>query len=203
MSKILSPFTVSILGLLWGVFSGLCWFYARADSLVEVALARKPPAEASVAKARQWDFWSVEIDNLASELKDEKARLQKEEESLGLKSARMAADRQELEKLRTDLNAMHTEITDKVIEIQADEAKNLRMLAQTYSSLTPHAAVTIIHDLDDATAVKILSLMKPEIIAPIFEDMAQSDPSSTDAHRAGILSQKLRLMKAQKVSSSQ
>jgi len=93
---------------------------------------------------------------------------------------------------------MHRNISDKVVEIQADEAKNLRMLAQTYATLSPHAAVTIIHDLDDATVVKILSLMKPDTIGPIFEDMTQADPSSSDGHRAAVLSEKLRLVRAQK-----
>ncbi len=202
MTRILSPFSVTLLGLLGGVVAGLSWFWLRADCLVEVALARPRPAELASGKAKNWDFWSVEIDNLATELKDEKARVKKEEEDFNLRTARMAGDRQELEKLRTELNTMHKDITDKVVEIQADEAKNLRMLAQTYANLTPHAAVTIIHDLDDSTAVKILSLMKPDIIGPIFEDMAQADPNSTDAHRAAVLSERLRLVKAQKTAEN-
>jgi flagellar motility protein MotE (MotC chaperone) len=91
---------------------------------------------------------------------------------------------------------MHQEITDKVVEIQADEAKNLRMLAQTYTNLTPHAAVAIIRELDDTTVVKILSLMKPDVVGPIFEDMAQSASGASDAHRAAVLSEKLRLVRA-------
>ena len=122
---------------------------------------------------------------------------------MGLRSVRLASDRQELEKLRTDLTAMRKEISDRVVEVQADEAKNLRMLAQTYANLTPHSAVTIIRDLDDTMAVKILSLMKPDIVGPIFEDMAQSDPSTGDAHRAAVLSDKLRMVKAQKTAEAQ
>jgi flagellar motility protein MotE (MotC chaperone) len=154
--------------------------------------------ETAAGKTKDWDVWSVEIDKLSSELRDAKARVQKEEDDMGLKTARIVSDRQELEKLREELNSMHRNISDKVVEIQADEAKNLRMLAQTYATLSPHAAVTIIHDLDDATVVKILSLMKPDTIGPIFEDMTQADPSSSDGHRAAVLSEKLRLVRAQK-----
>lgn len=203
MTRLLTPLTVSLLGLLGGIAAGLGWFWLRADCLVEIALARPRPADVAAGKAKDWDFWSVEIDNLSTELKEEKARVKKEEEDFTLRTTRMAGDRQELEKLRTELDAMHKNITDRVVEIQADEAKNLRMLAQTYANLSPHAAVTIIRDLDDATVVKILSLMKPDIIGPIFEDMAQADPASADSHRAAILSEKLRLVRAQKVAEGQ
>ena len=203
MTRIISPLSVAILGLLGGVAAGLSWFWVRADCMVEVAQARPRAADSSAGKAKEWDFWSVEIDNLASELKDEKLRVKKQEADVGLRSVRLASDRQELEKLRTDLTAMRKDISDKVVEVQADEAKNLRMLAQTYANLTPHSAVTIIRDLDDAMAVKILSLMKPDIVGPIFEDMAQSDPSTGDAHRAAVLSDKLRMVKAQKTAEAQ
>lgn len=198
MTRLISPLTVSILGLFVGAATGLGWFWVRADCLVAVALAHARPVSASTVKSKGWDFWTVEIDSLASELKDEKARVKKEEEDLDQRTVRIASDRQELEKLRTELNSMHKEITDKVVEIQADEAKNLRMLAQTYTNLTPHAAVAIIRELDDATAVKILSLMKPDIVGPIFEDMAQSTSGPNEAHRAAVLSERLRLVRAQK-----
>jgi len=202
MTRIISPFSVSLLGLLCGVATGLGWFWVRADKMVALALARPRPAALSAEKAKGWDFWTVEVDNLASELKDERARLKKESEELDLRSARIASDRQELEKLRTELNAMHKEITDRVVEIQADEAKNLRMLAQTYTNLTPHAAVAIIRELDDSTAVKILSLMKPDVVGAIFEDMAQTSSGTSDARRAAALSERLRLVRAQKSSPS-
>jgi flagellar motility protein MotE (MotC chaperone) len=198
MTKIASPLTLSILGLLFGVAAGLAWFWLRADKMVALALARPRASAMASERSKGWDFWTVEIDNLASELRDQRARLKKEENDLDLRTARITSDRQELEELRAELNSMHKEISDKVVEIQADEAKNLRMLAQTYTNLTPHAAVAIIRELDDATVVKILSLMKPDVVGPIFEDMAQSAPGTSDAHRAAVLSEKLRLVRAAK-----
>lgn len=53
------------------------------------------------------------------------------------------------------------------------------------------------------TAVKILSLMKPDVVGPIFEEMSKT--TGTDgplARRAAILSEKLRLVKAQQSSSA-
>ena len=50
--------------------------------------------------------------------------------------------------------------------------------------------------MDDVTVVKILSLMKSDSVAPIFEEMSRSstaDPAL--ARRAAALSEKLRLVR--------
>lgn len=98
---------------------------------------------------------------------------------------------------------MRRDIASRVIEINADEAKNLRMLSQTYTSLSPRAVVAIFKEMDDITVVKILSLMKPDVVGPIFEEMSRT--AGTDgplARRAAILSEKLRLMKSAKQPGS-
>ena len=94
-------------------------------------------------------------------------------------------------------------LSDRIVGIRADEAKNLRGLAQTYSNLTPRAAVAIFREMDDATAVKILFLMKPDIVGPIFEEMSKTaGTDGTLARRAAILSEKLRVMKAAATSAT-
>jgi flagellar motility protein MotE (MotC chaperone) len=98
---------------------------------------------------------------------------------------------------------MRKQIADRVIEIAADESKNVRTLAQTYGALTPRAAVAIFREMDDATAVKILSVMKPDIVGPIFEEMSKTGGADAPlAKRAAQLSEKLRLMKSPKPGSS-
>ena len=197
MNKLLlNPVIVSVVALLGGVAGGVLPLWRAGQALVTHAIAARPN-KALEQKAQGWDFWTNEIDNLAAELKDEKARLAKRTEQLDLRAARVAADQQELDKLRVNLEAMRKEIGDKVIEINADEAKNLRSLSQTYASLSPRAAVAIIKELDDMTAVKILSLMKPDVVGPIFEEMSRTaGPDGSLARRAALLSEKLRLMKS-------
>jgi flagellar motility protein MotE (MotC chaperone) len=98
---------------------------------------------------------------------------------------------------------MRKEIADRVIEINTDELKNLRTLAQTYANLTPKGAVAIIREMDDVTVVKILSLMKSDVVAPIFEEMSKTAAIDAPlARRAATLSEKLRLMKANKPANS-
>jgi len=59
------------------------------------------------------------------------------------------------------------------------EAANLKKLAQTYGALTPKSAVAIFREMDDTTLVKLFSLMKPDVVGPIFEEMGKQ--SATDA----------------------
>lgn len=203
MTKILQqPAFVVVIALLSGLAAGLVPLWQAGDLLVTQALAARTRI-VKAKKAQGWDFWTIEIDNLAAELKDEKARVAKQAEQLDLRSARIAAEQQELESLRSQVEAMRREIGEKVIEINADEAKNLRALSQAYANLSPRAAVAIIRELDDTTTVKILSLMKADSIGPIFEEMSKTaTPDGTLARRAALLSEKLRLMKAAKAATS-
>lgn len=197
-----NPAFVAVLGLVFGLAAGLGWFWRVGDTLVAQAVAMRATS-AKKQKAQGWDFWTIEIDNLASELKGEKERLHRQTEQLDLRAARLDAEQRELDKVRAELERMRKEISSRVIEISTDEAKNLKTLATTYSNLSPRAAVAIIKELDDNTAVKILSLMKPDTVSPIFEEMSRTAAvDGTLARRVAALSEKLRLMKSNKPAAS-
>ncbi len=203
IAKILSPIVVTTLGLLLsiGLGAGLAW-RSLSNIVVQIAAAR-PAEEPKELKRKGWDFWTIEIENLSNELKEERLRLKKQSESLDQRAVRLAAEEKEFAKLRADVEALRREIADKVIEITADEAKNIRTLAATYSALTPRGAVAILKEMDDSTAVKILSLMKPDTVGPIFEEMSRTGTADAPlARRAALLSEKLRLMKSTKPNTS-
>ncbi len=197
MSRLL-PLILALLAVLEGAAAGPYWYWKKADGLIALqAVRRKQLQTEQSARAKGWDFWTIAIDNLTAELKGEKARIRQQADQLDQRTARLAAEKQELDKMRSDIEAMRRQMDERVIAIGADEAKNLRTLAQTYATLSPHAAVTILREMDDATVVKILSLMKADIVGPIFEEMAK--PNGGDdalARRAATLSEKIRLMKA-------
>ena len=202
-AKLQNPLFASVLGIILSVGVGV-YFSARAlKPLIEkaaIVVEKKAPEQ---LVQRGWDFWTVEIDNLSNELKEERARLRKQAELLDQRSARVVAEEKELAKVRGDIERLRKEIADKVIEISADEAKNIRTLSQTYAALTPRSAVAILKEIDDSTAVKILSLMKAETVGPIFEEMAKTIGSDGPlARRAALLSEKLRIMKVSKPAGS-
>jgi flagellar motility protein MotE (MotC chaperone) len=201
-ARLLNPIVVACAAFVLSVAAAAGWFWLRADVLVAQALTIRRQHVAAAAekvaarRAQGWDFWTVEVQNLESELKDQKLGLQKRADELNQREASIAAERRELERIRGEVQAMRQEIDDRVIAIKADENHNLRTLAQTYSNLNAQAAVAILREMDDITVVKILSLMKSDKVADIFAEMAATPTADgTLAKRAAVLSDKLRLMK--------
>ncbi|HEU5081183.1 MAG TPA: hypothetical protein VFT72_18365 [Opitutaceae bacterium] len=204
MSKIASnPIIVMALGLVLGVGTGVGWFWKIAVPLVKHAREARAKTVHANRPDAPWDFWTLEIDDLSNELKDSKAALKKREEELAARESRFDAEKAELAKQRQELEALRTEIGTQMIEIQADELKNLKSLASIYSNLTPKATLAIFKEMDDRQVVKLLSLMKTDVVSPLFEEMgkqAAADP--VFAKRAAVLSEKLRLYKAAKTAST-
>jgi flagellar motility protein MotE (MotC chaperone) len=203
IAKLQHPAAAAGLGLVLSVGLGVGLSWRALNTLVSKVQVAAPASASTELKARGWDFWTIEIENLSNELNTERARLKKEAEALGQREARLSAEEKEFEKLRAELEAMRKQIETRVVEIAADEAKNIRTLAQTYTNLTPRGAVAILREMDDTTAVKILSLMKADVVGPIFEEM--SKPNGTDtslARRAAQLSEKLRLMKSVRTANT-
>ncbi len=188
------PVFLIAVGLAAGLATGLGWFWHAAGSAAQKIAALRAAAPAGNRPGAPWGFWTIEIENLAADLKDEMVKQHQREEQLNEREARFTAERQELEKVRTDIEAQRQEISGRLIEIQALEAKNLRTLAQTYTNLAPTAAVEIFRGMDDTTVVKILSLMKPDTVAPILETMAKSEVDPELARRAAALTEKLRVV---------
>jgi flagellar motility protein MotE (MotC chaperone) len=192
-----NPVAVLAIAVLLGVSTGLAWFWNGAGPLIVAAKAARAKAVEAAKPDAPWGFWTIEIENLASELRDQKAVLKKREDELVGREERLNAERQELLKQRQQLEALRTEIGTRLITIQADEVKNLKSLVATYSNLSPKATLTIFKEMDDNTVVKLLALMKTDIVSPLFEEMskqAAADPAT--AKRAAVLSEKLRLFKA-------
>lgn len=184
---------VVMLGLVLGVGAGLGTVWSAAKTLVHELRAQRAAAAKPARPERPWDFWTVEIESLATELKAQREALTVRAAALDERESRLAADAAELEKVRQQLDALRKEIAQRVTEVSAEEVKNLKALSATYRSLSPTAAVGILAEMDPQTVVKLLSLMKPTETAAIFEEMGRSsDPAIVK--RAASLSEKLRLL---------
>ncbi len=201
MKLLLNPIVLVALGLILGVgtSTGLIWTSSK-PLLKQIAAAR-----ASAPKMERpeppWDFWTIEVETLASELKDQKAAIKQREEGIIARESRLQAERSELEKTRKQVEALREEIGARMIEIQADEAKNLKTLAATYRSLSPKTAVAILREMDELTVVKVLSLMKSDEVSALFEEMVKSgDPALIK--RAAHLSERIRLLKTARSGTS-
>ena len=149
-----------------------------------------------------WDMWTPEIEKLAKELRSQRDGLRDREQAVVQRETRLAAEAAELARTRKEIETQRAEITQMLTAVGVDELKNLKSLAQTYSNLTPKAAVAIFSEMDDATVVKVLSLMKADSVGPIFEEMSKDkSEKNNQAQRAARLSERLRLMKATRTTA--
>ena len=154
----------------------------------------KPPL--LIVGSRPWDFWSAETEEMIAGLGREHARLDERTHDLDLLKTRLDGEKAELDRLRVEITRASQDLDRATTVLAADETTNLRPLAQTYSRLTPRATVAIFRELDDATAIKILALMKTDAVSLIFEEMAHTaDQNGTLAPRAAMLTEKLRLLR--------
>ncbi len=147
---------------------------------------------------RMWGFKTEAVDGLIKELQAERGKLDEEQKGVLAVQSQNAADHEELEKVRAEIKAMRAEIDGKVVEIQEQELKNLKTLAQTYSAMNPSAVVTIFKELDENMAVKVLSFMKADRVGPILGEMSKALDTATGesmAKRAAHITDKLRLLK--------
>ena len=192
-----NPIVVLAIALLLGVGTGLGMFWKAAMPLIATAKASRVKVADEGKPEAPWGFWTIEIENLASDLKEEKAVFKKREEELAQREERLNAERQELTKQRQQLEALRNDITGRITSIQADEMKNLKSLVATYSNLTPKATLTLFKEMDDTMVVKLLSLMKTDVVSPLFEEMSkQAATDPTIGKRVATLSEKLRLLKS-------
>lgn len=142
----------------------------------------------------EWSFSSEEIERLQKELEMRIAAVEARETELELYDARLKADRAEIEDVKNAVDLMKQTLLSEVVRLEASEARNLKTLSKTYSSLEPAATVSIFSELDDATVVKILFFMKPEVVGSILQQMADLGRQDEKlVQRAAKLSDMLRL----------
>ncbi len=137
-----------------------------------------------------WTFQNPEIDTLLQELKGERDQIGTERRKLEEWSARLQAERLELNSVTQLVHQMQMDLDKTVIRVKDEEKDNLKKLGKLYASMAPEGAAKIIHELEDEPAVKILYLMKESEAGLILEELAK-DP--VQAKRAAQISERLRL----------
>jgi len=182
-------------------------------------LPPEPPATRTKIKSqsRDWDFYTAEIDNLIQELQKERTGYEVKTKDLGAVEMRIAAEKQELLRLREELLRLRGEIekmrdnlTTQTTELLSTEKSNIRNLARSYAIMKPAEAVAILSEMSDANIVKLLATMKADIVAKILGEMAKTkdptapaDSKTTLANRAATISDQLRLFKSETTQATQ
>jgi flagellar motility protein MotE (MotC chaperone) len=168
---------------------------------VEVAATEAKAAEVAAPPPQLWSFKTNAVDELITELKKEREAIIEEQKDLAAMSSQVTAERQEVEKVKAEILRLRKELEARIVEVSEAEKENLKNLGQTYTAMVPAGAAVILREIDEDSAVKILSQMKAKSAALVLGEMARIvDKNSHEppARRAARISDKLRLMKALK-----
>lgn len=188
--KILANSLVSsILGLvLYTVVTVLVWKVPVA------AVQHDPSQEEIVAHAKEavpsWEFKSQEAEMLIQELRIEKESLARREKDLNELAERLKTERLEINVVTQAVYQLQMQVEASIVRINAEEAVNIKKLAKTYAAMSPDGAAPIMKEMEEATLIKIIALMKEAESAPILEAMSKLSPD--DAKRVAKVTDRLR-----------
>jgi flagellar motility protein MotE (MotC chaperone) len=178
----------------------------KAEAEADEAYKNMTNAYTAAKRAAVWNFKTAAVDELITELKNERQSILEEQKDLAALSSQVTAERQEVERVKAEVTRLRQELEARIVEVTDNEKDNLKKLVSTYTIMPAPNAVPILRELDENTVVKILSQMKPERVALILGAMAQMPDKSSDeppSKRAARISDKLRLMKALKKEVAQ
>ena len=154
---------------------------------------------------KNWDFWTLEIGALSEELVKERQALRDRAKDLDIWQKQLEAEKGELVRVREQVGAIRDEIDKAVVTLLEAEKPNLKALSKSYAIMKPPQAVAIFRKTNDDIIVKLLSLMKPDMVASILSEMSaeSKDPKdpkggpdeTTGSARAARITEMLRLLK--------
>jgi flagellar motility protein MotE (MotC chaperone) len=210
MKALLSPYLIIILAAVLGVATVAFTLLQQIPRLADMAVAMRPKAIVVPSHLPERPPPVDPASQAVSELILARQQLAVREASLLEQQKRLASERMELERTRASLEIMRKQVDEYITEAKrlqmkanseeaAMETKNLKTLVQTYSNMSPKACVAILREMEDATAVKILALMKVDVVASLFEEMAKQaagDPQM--AKRAAKLSEGVKNQRSSK-----
>jgi flagellar motility protein MotE (MotC chaperone) len=203
MKLLTSGWALAIVAALLNICTTAGLIYLQREALFAAAAqGQQQQQQQALRKPRFWSFRADDVDDLITELKSERGKLLKRQGELDKVAAHIESEKQELEKTRSDIAAMRDEISAEIPQVQDAERKNLKTLSQTYADMTPTAAVAIFRQMDESMCVKLLSLMKPDKVGAILEEMSVQDKDESMTKRAARISDKLRLVRAEQKPQS-
>ena len=199
-----SPLFLALLGIVLGIGTTAGVVLLHKNELVAGQAEHQSNLPTPANAPREWVFWSDEINKLAADLKEEREALDARGKELDQFEKRLIAEKEELRRVRAELDGMRKEVTDNIPKIEASERQNVKSLAKTYSTMKPKDAVSVLREMDDSSIVKILASMKADVVGSIFQEMAiAKDNDGTLAVRAARISEQLRLVQNEAKTASQ
>jgi len=169
--------------------------------LASVPAAAPAPSSKEVEARKQfvyWNFRTTEINKMILDLADQRASVQKREEAVVSDEARIVSERKENDRIRDEINRTRKELSNYIVELKSDEAAHLKEQVAILTNMSPENVVSVFNEKSDQDVVKILALMKPDLVAQILEAMMAQAPEAnkpTPQKRAATLLDMLKRLR--------
>lgn len=179
------------------IYLVMTWVFLQPQKqLARIAEQAKKPEKAKLVlpSGPSWNYDNPEVNQLLTELADQREALRVRSTQLDELEARLKAERQEIYSVTQAVYQLRTNVESTLTRITEEETVNLKKLVKVYSTMSPEGAARILKEMEDDQVVKILALMRETETAPILENMGQG--GREDARRTALISDRLRLIAA-------
>ena len=187
MTRILqSPVTV-------GVVACLMFFLTLFALLGVLPLGTVPHAAKAPLMAEDdpsWKFHNPDIDQWVSQIKNERDALAVREQQLKEWEARLAAESREIAAVTQAVTRTQEEFDKRVLLFTDQQKDNVKKQLKVIAGMSPDGAATMLNELPDDEAARLLYSMKTDVSGAILD--AMSKPGGTAAKRAAALTERIK-----------
>lgn len=168
--------------------------YLRREAWLPPPVAADPTttSEEELPENDSLHLQMSQIQDLAEELKEERAALSKESEAVARRAAQIEQEKAEVIRARKDIQTQIELLEKSLVRISQNENRNIRNIARMYAEMTPRGVATLFRQLEDSLTVKIISYMPQDTAGAVLEEMTKME--TQDAERAARISDLLRLL---------
>lgn len=134
------------------------------------ALAKKAREE---NKLKPWDKQVKDFTGLLSQLQTARDQQNMREQQLNALENQLKNEREALDTLKQSIEILQSELERRLVKIQASEIKNLKMLAESYTNMTPESVAKIFTESEESSVIKIMHFLAPETLGAILQVMTK------------------------------
>jgi flagellar motility protein MotE (MotC chaperone) len=187
MSRLLqSPITVLVVSCL--LFFLTTFLLLRSLPLGTAVAAAAEPLRADDDPS--WKFRNPEIDQWVSQIHEERDALAVREQELKDWEARLKAESHEISIVTQTVTRTQADFDKRVLLFTDQQKDNVKKQLKVISDMSPDGASTMLNEMPDDEAARLLYALKPDVSGAILDAMSKS--GGTAARRAAALTERLK-----------
>ena len=159
----------------------LAQFIVIKQQQIQKILAEKQQkqAEALAQKEKEknkisiWDKQVKDFTGLLAQLEAAKHQQELREQELNTFGDQLKNEREALNILKQSIEILQSELERRLIKVQESEIKNLKVLAESYTNMTPESVAKIFEESEESSVIKIMHFLAPETLGAVLQVMAK------------------------------